>query len=374
MTRLLCIALLLVPVAIVARALSFPDVAIFAVSAVSIIPAAGLIGQSTEQLAHRFGPRLGGLLNATFGNIVELLITMFALHDGLITLVKASITGSIIGNILLSVGLSLLLGGVRNGRQRFAVQQTSVNAAMMILAIAGLYLPAVFATAVPQHGVLEEISLLVAGVLLLMYLAYLVYTVIDRQVDGEHTGALGSATAREAAAQIPEPAERRPGSHSATGAWSVRKSAILLSIATAAAAIAGKILTSVVEPVTRGLGWSEFFVGVMVVSTVGNISEYFSAVRMAWRNRLNVTLSIAAGSSTQVALFVAPVLVLVSPFLGHPLNVIFTPLELAILGMATAIFAYISIDGETNWLEGVQLLGVYALAAIAFFLLPLTEP
>ena len=340
--------LLLVPGALVAPLLDLPPVVVFVTAAGGMVPIAGLIGNATEHLAHHLGPRYGGLLNVTFGNAAELILTLFAVRAGLLTLVKASITGSIIGNTLFALGVSLLVGGLRHGPLCFDARRTSGAAAMMILAIAGLYLPATFATAVQDQPVIEELSLSVAGVLLLTYVAYLVHL------------ALQGRSAAGSSAEDPPPE---------SAVWSVPRASAVLAGGAIGAAICGEVLVGAVEPVTRQLGWSEFFVGVILVALLGNAAEYVSAFRMAWRNRLDVTLAIAAGSSMQVALFVAPVLVFASLGLGHPLTVVFTPLELAILGFAVAIFAYISIDGESSWLEGVQLLGVYAIAALAFFFL-----
>lgn len=341
---------LLSPAALVARLLGLPPIVIFALSAASLIPLAGLIGKATEELAHHLGPRYGGLLNATFGNAAELIITVFAIHRGLLTLVKASLTGAIIGNSLLVLGVALLVGGTRHGRQSFDARDASVNSAMMILAVAALYLPATFANSVQENAVIEQLSLLVSAVLIATYVAYLAFTVRQPQPSEHGAGATVLA--------------------SMPPAWTKRKSLAILAAATAGAALSSELLVSAVEPVTRQLGWSEFFVGVIIVPLVGNAAEHFSAVQMAWRNRLDAGLAIAAGSSTQIALFVAPVLVFLSLLLGHPMDLIFTPLELALLGVTTAIFAYICLDGESNWLEGVQLLALYAIAALVFFMLP----
>lgn len=349
MPRWLYPCLALSPAALLARLLNVPDVLVFALAAASLIPLAGLIGKATEELAHHLGPRAGGLLNATFGNAAELIITAFAIHRGLLALAKASITGSIIGNTLLVLGAALLAGGGRHGLQKYDSRAASLNAAMMILAVAGLYLPATFAASVQNHVIIEELSLLVAGVLLITYLAYLVYTVLQG-----HPRSRGAPAA---------PAAEPP-------AWSTALALAVLAAATVGAAVSSEVLVGAVEPVTAQLGWSEFFVGVIVVALVGNAAEHFSAIQMAWQDRLDVTLAIAAGSSTQIVLFVAPVLVFLSVLVGHPMDLIFTPLELTILGLAAAIFAYICLDGESNWLEGVQLLSLYLIAAFAFFFLP----
>jgi Ca2+:H+ antiporter len=337
-----------------------PDILTFALSVGALAPVAGLIGKATDELAQRVGPRLGGLLNATFGNAAELIITLFAVQSGLLTLVKASITGSIIGNTLFVLGFALLLGGLRHRPLLFDSRHAGVSAALMILAIAGLYLPAVFGASVPDHVAVERLSEFVAGVLLLIYGAYLVHTVLeDTRLGPAEQPTTGPAHEADA---VDDTVSETP--------WSMRRSILVLAGATVGAAVCSEIMVSTVESVTQQLGWSEFFVGVVIVAVIGNAAEHFAAVQMAWKNRLDVSLSITAGSSTQIALFVAPVLVFASLVLGHPMDLVFTPLELAILGITTAIFAYISIDGESSWLEGVQLLGIYTIAAIAFFLIP----
>jgi Ca2+:H+ antiporter len=351
----------LVPLAFLARVLDWSPLLVFALAALGLVPLAGLIGQATEELAHHLGPRVGGLLNATFGNAAELIITCLAINRGLLMLAKASITGSIIGNTLLVLGVGLLAGGFKNGRQTFDVRDASLSSAMMITAIAGLYLPAAFASTVVEHRRVEDLSLFVSAVLLLTYAAYLFYTVVQghpRPLDADSPAASPTAIHGDA-----------PGGE-AQPRWSLRFSMAALAAATVGAAIASEILVDAVEPVTVQLGWSEFFIGVIVVAIVGNAAEHYSAVQMAWKNRLDVSLAIAAGSSTQVALFVAPVLVFLSLLLGHPMDLVFEPLELVVLGLATAIFAYISLDGESNWLEGMQLLALYAMCACAFFFLP----
>ncbi len=350
--------LLAAPAALVARLLSAPDLLVFALSALSLIPLAGLIGRATDDLAHYLGPQFGGLLNATFGNAAELIITIFAVQRGLLELVKASITGSIIGNLLLVAGAAVFAGGIHRGRQQFNAGHTSVAAAMMILAVAGLYLPATFAFSVHDGQRIEQVSLLVAVVLGLIYLTYLADSTLSRRRGSE----AAPSTVRS------EPAE--PTVDAEQPSWSKRQALPVLAGATLGAVVASELLVGTVETVTIQLGWSEFFIGVIVVPIIGNAAEHFSAVQMAWRDRLDVTFAIVVGSSTQIALFVAPLLVFLSLALGHPMDLVFQPLELVILGLATAITAYINLDGESTWLEGAQLLALYLMAAIAFFFLP----
>jgi Ca2+:H+ antiporter len=320
-----------------------PPVAVFASACLGLIPLAGLIGHSTGQLALRVGPQWGGLLNATFGNAAELIITILALREGLFTLVKASITGSIIGNTLLVLGTALLLGGLRNGLLRFDLRMAGLSSALMILAVASLLLPAAFSNMVQDFNRLEELSVAVALILLLSYAAYLVFL-------------------------LRNPSEAQPDDEKAE--WSVRRGILTLLGATIATAIVSDVLVNAVTPVTVQLGWTELFLGVIIIPIVGNAAENWAAVRAAWRNHVDLTLGITSGSSTQIPLFVTPVLILVSLAIGRPMTLVFQPLELLVLGLGVAISAYIALDGESNWLEGVLLLALYLMSATMFFLDP----
>jgi Ca2+:H+ antiporter len=349
MRRLLNLLIVGLPVAIVSRLLHGPEWLTFAAAAISLLPLASWIGLGTEHAAVRVGSSLGGLLNATFGNAAELIIAIFALRRGLVDLVKASLTGSIIGNTLLILGCSALVGGVRNGTQRFAAPAVGRHAAMMILAVSAMALPAVFATVEQSAFVREEVSVGVAVLLLATYGAYIFYSYFSR-------------ASREG--QPPAPVHPPEGK-----AWSLRRALALLGGAIVGTAVASEILVHAVEGVSKSLGLSSFFVGLVVIPIVGNVAEHFSAIEFAAKNKMDLSISIAANSSTQIAVFVAPLLVLVS-LLFHPMNLIFQPIELVSLFASSAIFAYISLDGETNWLEGAQLLALYLIAAVAFFFLP----
>jgi Ca2+:H+ antiporter len=369
MPRWLYAMLVFGPVAVGARLAGAPDLLVFGAAGLGLVPLAGLIGHATGQVALHLGPQYGGLLNATFGNAAELIITLFALRQGLFTLVKASITGSIVGNTLLVLGLALLAGGVRHGLLRFSVRPASLNAALMILAVAGLVLPALFSTLVPDSGRIEAISLMVAIILLASYFAYLAYVL---RGDGPFIGPRRAerrrhvATSAPPATVTPEPASMQ------TTAWSLRSGLSILAAATVGTAILSEALVNAVEPVTRQLGWTELFVGVILIPIIGNAAENWAAVRAAWRNHVDLTLSITAGSSTQIPLFVTPVLILASLMLGQPMTLVFEPLELMVLALSTAIFAYLSLDGESHWLEGVLLLALYLMTAVVFFLDPLS--
>jgi Ca2+:H+ antiporter len=345
--RLLINALVIgLPVAIASRLLHGPEWLTLVASALSLLPLAGWIGAATEHAAARTGPGLGGLLNATFGNAAELIISIFALRRGLLDLVKASLTGSIIGNTLLILGLSAFVGGVRHGTQKFDAKPTGRHAAMMILAVSAMAMPAVFATVERDAFVREEVSVGVSVLLLLTYAAYVYFSYFSSQRD-RHSAA-----------------DHGPGP-----GWSVRKSLLVLAAAVAGTAVASELLVHAVEPVSRSAGISQLFLGLILVPIVGNAAEHYSAIVFAARNKMDLALSVAANSSTQIAVFVAPLLVLLSLFF-RPMDLIFQPIELVALFSSSAIFAYISLDGETNWLEGIQLLSLYLIAAVAFFFLP----
>jgi Ca2+:H+ antiporter len=346
--KILSILVLGLPAAIACRLLGAPAWTVFAASALALLPLAGWIGVGTEHTAKRVGASLGGLLSATFGNAAELIITIFALRAGLIDLVKASLTGSIIGNTLLVFGASAFAGGIRHGSQRFDARAAGRHSAMMILAVSAMALPAVFATVVQSAYVREEVSVGVSILLLLTYGAYIYYSYFSKE------GRAAAASAGE--------------NHDGGAAWPLGKSLALLGGAVVGTVVASELLVGAVEPVSESLGLSTFFVGLIVVPLIGNVAENSAAIRFARRNHMELSISIAANSSTQIAVFVAPLLVLVS-LLVHPMSLIFQPIELVTLFCATAIFAYISLDGETTWLEGIQLIALYLIVAVAFFFL-----
>lgn len=350
--------LIFAPITLVAGLVGAPPVVVFVAACLGLVPLAGLIGHATGQVATRLGAQYGGLLNATFGNAAELIITLLALRQGLFTLVKASITGSIVGNTLLVLGMALLVGGLRNGLLLFDVRLAGLNSSLMILAVAGLALPATFSTFVPDANRVEELSLLVAVILLVSYFAYLLFVLRGTRpflAPPKQPDMPGVVLAEMRA----EPAE-----------WSLRRGLLVLAAATLGTAIVSESLVNVVEPVTQQLGWTELFVGVILIPIVGNAAENWAAVRAAWRNHMDLTLGITAGSSTQIPLFVAPVLILVSVMVGNPMTLVFGPLEIAVLALSTAIFAYVCLDGESHWLEGVLLLALYLMTAAVFFLDP----
>jgi Ca2+:H+ antiporter len=337
--------LVLVPVAVGLELAKGPELAIFVASAAAIVPLAGLIGRSTEQLALHTGPRVGGLINATFGNVTELIIAFFLILDDKTAIVKASLTGSIIGNLLLVLGLSFLLGGLRHKEQHYSANAASVHSTSLVLAVTGLLMPALFALGANGADLLERevVSATVAAVLMALYVAALVFTLVTH----EHLF------------HVPDEGE--------APAWSKRKAVGMLLLATGMVALMSEFLVSSLEPALADIGLSEFFVGLILIPIIGNAAEHSSAVMFALRNKVDVTLEIAIGSSTQIALFVAPALVFISLAVGHPMDFIFSTFEVAAVALSTILVFMISSDGRSNWLEGAQLMGAYVIMAISFF-------
>jgi len=345
--NLLYVLLIFVPVGLISNYAGGPELLTFAAAALGVVPLAGLIGEATEDLAARTGPRVGGLLNATLGNAAELIITIFALRAGLLDLVKASITGSVLGNLLLVMGLSLFVGGLRNGQQKFDRVHAGIDSTMLILALIALAVPSIFSHAIePNHAAVEYLSEGVAVAMLVVYVLEIVY----------------SFSARTAV---------HPAVHAShEPRWSLRRAMILLLVATGFIAWSSEVLVGVVEHVVDSLGWTEFFLGIVIIPIVGNVAEHLVAVQMAAKDRMQLSLEISVGSSLQIALFVAPILVYLSLLLGHPMDLVFNEFELIALTAAALIAALVALDGESNWMEGVQLLVVYVILALAFFFLP----
>lgn len=347
-------ALLLgVPLAILAEYLHWGSTWVFAFSALGVIPLASYIGESTEALAHYTGPRLGGLLNATLGNAAELIITIVAIRQGLLELVKASITGSILGNLLLVLGMSMLLGGLRNGSQTFDRKQAGSNAILLVLTILILLVPSLLSHNIevgPEGAFrVEALSLGVAAVMIILYIMGLVYSL--KMQEGPLTPEAG----------------KEPG---AAPGWSLRTALIILGLSTVGVAYLSELFVGAVEPVVEELGISEFFIGIIFIPIIGNVAEHLVAVQVAVKNRMTLSVEIAVASSLQIALFVAPVLVFVSLLMGNPLTLVFLPFELVALAAGVLIAALVSADGESNWLEGAELLAVYIVLGLAFFLFP----
>jgi Ca2+:H+ antiporter len=351
--RWLNLLLLFVPAAVALDLLHASPLLIFIASALAIAPLASVLGESTGVLAAYSGPAVGGILSATMGNATEMIIAFFALHAGHINVVKASLSGSIIGNLLLVLGLSLVAGGIRNPVQRFARSTSAMNSTMLMIAVAALVMPAVFNLTIfgtLQHRDvnLEHLSLWTSGVLILLYLLNLLF------VFRTHRSVFQSQQ------------------HADDGEQKTSRSQAIVSLALATALIAwmSEILVGQIAPVTRALGMTELFVGVIVVALVGNAAENSTAIIMARRNKMDLSMAIATGASTQIALFVAPVLVFLSFAIGHPMTLVFNGFEIAAIVLSVLIVEMISSDGETNWFEGAQLLAVYAIVAVAFYFVP----
>ncbi len=349
--RAILVLLIFLPVAVLAELLHWPPLVIFGSSALAVVPLAGLLGEATEVLAAKIGPRPGGLLNATLGNAAELIITLIAIQAGQLALVKASLIGSVLGNILLVLGFSILLGGIRHGVQRFDRSAAGLDATMLILATIGISVPSIFNVAIePDVLRVEELSLTTAGVMLVIYVLGIVYMLRS------------SAPAAEVSPAVPP-------SHDAPH-WSTGLALGLLAASVVGIAVMSEFLVGSIEPVTEALGFSEFFIGIIIIPLIGNVAEHLVAVQMALKNQMDLSLSIANGSSLQIALFVAPVLVFVSLLMGNPLTLEFNNFELIALTAASIIAALVALDGKSNWLEGAMLLAVYAILGLAFFFLP----
>jgi Ca2+:H+ antiporter len=352
------------PLALAARWLEADGVWIFALSCLAIIPLAGLMGRATESLAATLGAGIGGLLNATFGNAAELIIALLALRQGphMYPLVKASITGSIMGNVLLVLGLAITLGGLRYPFQNFNRTAASMGATLLTLATVGLMVPTlfyhVFAAATPldsnQLATVEFLSEEIAAILAGVYVLSLVFMFVT------HRNLFNMAEQHAAGTRHPREAEFH---------WRRRTALAVLVVATAGVAVVAELLVGSVEPAAHALGMSGVFVGVIVVAIVGNAAEHSTAVLVALKNKMDLAVTIAVGSGLQIALFVAPVLVFASMAMGHehPMDLHFTLMEIVAVAVSILILALVAQDGESHWLEGVMLLAVYAILALAFY-------
>lgn len=343
--------LVFIPLTLAAELLHWSPLAIFLLSAAAIIPLAKFIGEATEELSTYTGSALGGLLNATFGNATELIIGIMALNAGLIEVVKASITGSILGNLLLVLGMSIFLGGLKHKKQTFNRTGALAGGLTLMLAIVALVTPAIFLQTAPMAGnlIIEELSVAVAILMLVVYIASLIFALFTHK--HLYTEDVGKV----------EEGGRR---------WSISKSIIVLLAATLAVAWMSEVLVGAIEPLIITFGWTELFIGVIFVAIIGNAAEHTSAITVAIKNRMDLALQISVGSATQIAMFVAPVLVLVSLMFAQPMSLIFRPFELITIVLAVLAANLVVQDGESNWLEGLQLLVAYAMIAVAFFFHP----
>lgn len=326
-----------------------PGVVVFAVAGVAIVPLAWFLGLATEELGKHAGPGVGGLLNATFGNATELIIAVFALAAGLTEVVKASLTGSIVGNILLVLGLSMFAGGLKYKAQVFSREASGIQITMLVVAVIGLVMPALYvlSTGVRSGVTLQEMSLGIAGILLVAYAFGLLFSL---------------RTHRDIFNPVSDVAE--------APRWTRRFAVGVLVSSTVLVAVESEILVGSLEKARESLGLTELFLGVIVVAIVGNAAEHASAIVMAWRNKMELSVAVATTSSTQVALFVAPVLVFVSLLTAKTMTLDFEIFELASLALSTAVVAAVVSDGRSNWYEGALLVMVYGVIAMAFFFHP----
>ena len=341
------------PIAIVGNMLHIGAVPVFMLSALAIIPLAALIGESTGHLSEHLGPSSGALINATFGNLAEMIIAVFAVRAGLLEVVKASLTGSILGNLLFVGGLSMLVGGWKRDSQKFHQLSVEAGAGQMVVAVAALLLPALFfysGGGESHPELMHEVSVGTAVVLLLTYACGLWFTFRTHKhlLRGEAHGS----------------------SHGAEKPWPMQRAILTLVATSIVMAIVAEGLVGVVEEVGLAWGLNEVFLGVVVLAMIGNAAENSAAVGFAHRNRMDLSLNIVTQASVQIALFVTPVLVLLSFPLGHPLDLVFSTFEIMSVVLAVTIVAYLVLNGETNWFEGVQLLALYTLIAVAIYFLP----
>ena len=347
------ILLIFTPIAAALEFAHADHLVLFVVSAIALIPLAKLIGDSTEHLATHYGPTAGSLLNVTFGNAAEIIIAVVAISAGLLDLVKASITGAIIGNILLILGLSLIMGGFRFKEQTFSRESIGIQASMLFLAIIGLAVPTILVSTISSssenQGQVQLLSDALAIILLIVYILGIVFTFITHK-------------------HLFTPPETTEDIHESHGAhWSKKKAFILLAISMVGVIVVSEILVASVETTGEELGFGELFVGAIIVGIVGNAAEHSSAILLARKGKMELSIGIAAGSGTQIALFVVPILVFAGIAMGQPFTLEFTLLELAVIFLSAIILNLIVHDGRSNWFEGVMLTAVYIIIAIAFF-------
>jgi Ca2+:H+ antiporter len=347
------VLLIFAPIAAALEVVHADHLVLFLVSAIALIPLAKLIGDSTEHLATHYGPTVGSLLNVTFGNAAEIIIGVVAISAGLLDLVKASITGAIIGNILLIFGLSVIVGGFRYKELSFSRENIGVQSSMLFLAITGLAIPTILANTVlstlESQEQMQLLSDALAFILLIVYILGIVFTFITHK----HL-----FTPPESANDVQE----SHGTH-----WSKKKSFLLLAASMAGVIVVSEILVASVETTSKEFGFGELFVGAIIVGIVGNAAEHSSAILLARKGKIELSIGIAAGSGTQIALFVVPILVFAGIAIGQPFTLVFTMLELATIFLAAIILNLIVHDGKSNWFEGVMLTAVYIIIAIAFF-------
>lgn len=370
--------LIFVPIAVILELAHAEDMVLFVVAALGLIPLAKLIGDSTEHLAAYYGATLGSLLNVTFGNAAEIIIGVVSINAGLLNLVKASITGAILGNILLTFGLSIITGGLKYKEQFFNRQNTGVQSSMLFLAVIGLAVPTVLAATtlkpvdVNNQIKIQFLSDSLAFLLLAVYIAGIIFTVFTHkhlffaqppvEVETEMEGQKRLSLGRKGTDGEGEAEGERNHEH-----WGKKKSFVLLGITMAGVVIVSEILVGSVEATTKELGFGELFVGAIIIGIVGNAAEHTSAIILARKGKIDLSIGIAAGSGTQIALFVVPILVIAGIIMGKPVTLVFTIFELASIFLAAIILNLIAHDSKSNWFEGLMLTVVYIIIAIGFF-------
>nr|WP_278336803.1 calcium/proton exchanger [Clostridium frigidicarnis] len=346
--KILKYMLIFIPISFIGKFINVSPSIMFILSALSIVPLAGIMGEGTEEISFYSGPKVGGFLNGTFGNATELIISFFALKEGLFEVVKSSIAGAVIGNILLVLGASMLAGGLKHKTQSFNKKVVEVSSSMLLFSVIGLCIPALFTHTVDEallNTRYEGLSIVVSIIMFVIYILSLVfsfYTHKDIYTFSDH--------------------------EDGTAKWSLKKSITILVISTVLIAIESEFLVSGIDSITKTLGLSEFFVGIILIPIIGNAAEHSTSVVMALKNKMDVSLEIAIGSSLQIILFVAPILVFISLFFT-PMSIIFNEFELIALIASVLIANRVANDGESNWLEGIQLLAVYFIIAASFFIL-----
>jgi Ca2+:H+ antiporter len=326
----------------------------FIFSCIAVLPVAAWIGHGTEHLAHRMGPTYGALFNATFGNFAEMVIAIAAIRKGLIEVVRASISGSIVANLLVVAGLAMVLGGWKRQTQKFNALSAESQGGQLLLAAAALVVPALFFQSARQAQHPELIHQVSVGTSVVLFLTYACGLYFSFRTHKERLSAIGETHAEIEQVEL----------------WSVRKALLVLLGSSALMAVVAEGLVHTVEQAGRAWGMNELFIGFVVLAIVGNAAEHSTAVVLAMRNQMDTAMNIAMQSSVQIALLVTPVLVFISYPLGHPLDILFVPIEILAVGLAVAVFAYLIVNGESNWFEGIQLLALYAIVAVALYFLP----
>lgn len=350
--KYLKVLLICIPISFIAIYFKWSSLWIFILTCVSIVPLAGYLGIATENIAAYTGPKFGGFLNATFGNATELIISFFAIRAGLFDLVKASLVGSILGNILLVLGCSIFFGGLKNKQLKYDKDQGAFTATMLLCGVVGLALPAIFTSGIDTTLITskyENFSVIISVILLVLYIIGMIYSfkMNDDLYGVEHAEDIDSA-------------------------WKLPFSIFILALCTVLIAVESEFLVKVIEPMTLSVGINEMFVGLIIIPIVGNAAEHSTAIIMALKNKMDIALEIAVGSSLQVTLFVIPVSVIISVFAAaSPMSIVFKPIEIFLIASSVFIANHIVKNGKTNWLEGLKLLSIYTIISVGFFIIPM---